>query len=220
PNQKLVLAFNQDLETKSHLLVLEYAGNGNLNDYLSENKNLTWPQKIKISKDIACGLKYLHDNIKMIHRNLNTKTIIINNDKAQILNPVFLELNADTSSYMTLQEGIGFIDPELLKDLNSQFTKSSDIYSLDPIKDTPQTYIDLYLKCWKLNSKERPSAQDVYIKLTQIEKTLRESLNIGNGERTVMVQDTTTAVTQNDNYFPVKVFNEDGSNNPQKGLLD
>ncbi|RIB27989.1 kinase-like domain-containing protein [Gigaspora rosea] len=239
---------NQDKEvlreiTKSHLLVLEYAGNGNLHDYLSENKNLKWPQKIKLSKEIACGLKYLHDKIKMVHRNLNTKTIMINNDKVQILNPVFSELNVDNSSSMLLQEGIGFIDPDLLKDLNLQFTKSSDIYSLgmimwsitsgrppfanytnkitlvnlivsknireEPIKDTPQAYFDLYSKCCKLNSNKRPSAQDVYTQLCQLEKTLQESLNI-EVEQTAVVQDTTIAVAQNDNNVPVKVLNENG----------
>ncbi|CAG8828923.1 37410_t:CDS:2, partial [Gigaspora margarita] len=62
---------------------------------------------------------------------LNTKSILINNEKVQISNPVFLELNLDSSSSISLQEGmIGFIDPELLKDLNLQFTKLSDIYSL------------------------------------------------------------------------------------------
>ncbi|CAG8810275.1 18129_t:CDS:2, partial [Gigaspora margarita] len=228
------------LETKSCFLVLEYAGNGNLHDYLSENKNLTWPQKIKISKDIACGLKYLHDNMKMIYRNLSTKTIIMNKEKAQILNPVLLELNVDTSS-MPLQEGmIGFTDPELLVDLNSQFTKSSDIYSLgvimwsitsgripfenytnktnlvslivsknireDPINNTPKAYIELYTKCWKLNSKERPSAQDVYTQLTQLEKTLQESRNINGEQYAMVVQDTTAKIVHKD--VPEKTLNE------------
>ncbi|KAF0488383.1 kinase-like protein [Gigaspora margarita] len=244
------LGISEDLELKSYFLVLEYAGNGNLHDYLSENKNLTWPQKIKISKEVACGLEYLHDNINMIHRNLNTKTIIINNGKAQILNPVISELNVDMSSSMPLQDGIGFIDPELLKDLNSQFTKSSDIYSFgmimwsitsgrspfankitlaslivskniseDPIKDTPQAYLDLYSKCCKLNSEERPSAQDAHTQLVQLEKTLQESRNI-EIERTAVVQVTTIAVAQNDNDVPVKVLNGNNSNKLQKGLLD
>ncbi|CAG8716308.1 38769_t:CDS:2 [Gigaspora margarita] len=205
-----------DLETNSHFLVLEYAGNGNLHDYLSENKNLKWPQKIKISKDIACGLEFLH-NIDMIHQNLNTKTIFINNEKVQILNPIFLKLNIEASSSMSLQEGmIGFTDPELLRDPNPQYTKSSDIYSLgmimwsitsgklpfenypnkatllslimsndireNPINGTPQEYLDLYSKCLKLNSKERPSAQDVYTQLNQFDITLQKSKNMNSSK--------------------------------------
>ncbi|CAG8698527.1 7951_t:CDS:2, partial [Gigaspora rosea] len=128
PNILKFLGDSIDFETKSQFLVLEYSGNRNLHDYLSENKNLKWSQKIKISKDIACGLEYLH-NIKIVHRNL-----------VQILNPVFLELNTDTSSSALLQEGILiFTDPELLK---------------------------------------RPSAQDVYAQLAQLETTLQNSKNI------------------------------------------
>ncbi|KAF0488388.1 kinase-like protein [Gigaspora margarita] len=179
-------------------------------------------KKIKISIDIACGLGYLHEN-DIIHRDLNTKSILINNEKAQISNPVFLELNLDSSSSISLQEGmIGFTDPELLKDLNLQFTKSSDVYSLgmvmwsitserlpfenytnqttlvnsivsqnmreDPIKDTPQEYVELYGKCWNLNSKERPTAQEVYDKLSQFEINLREPQNI-NGEKNVNAEE-------------------------------
>ncbi|RIB27974.1 kinase-like domain-containing protein [Gigaspora rosea] len=210
PNILKFLGDSIDFETKSQFLVLEYSGNRNLHDYLSENKNLKWSQKIKISKDIACGLEYLH-NIKIVHRNLNTKTIFMNNEKVQILNPVFLELNTDTSSSALLQEGILiFTDPELLSDPNSQFKKSSDIYSLgmvmrsiscgnppfenhtnkttlllslndiheNPINDTSHIYLDLSLKCRKLNSKERPSAQDVYAQLAQLETTLQNSKNI------------------------------------------
>ncbi|CAG8476296.1 1257_t:CDS:2 [Gigaspora rosea] len=201
PNILKFLGDSIDSKTKSQFLVLEYAGKGNLHDYLSENKNLKWSQKIKISKDIACGLEYLH-NIEMVHQNLNTKTIFINNEKVQILNPVFLELNTD----VPLQEVIlEFTDPDLVTDPNSRFKKSSDIYSLGmimqsiscgnpplenytnqitlslglndihekPINDTPQAYLDLSLKCRELNSKKRPSAQDVYTQLTQLETTLQ-----------------------------------------------
>ncbi|CAG8796111.1 29297_t:CDS:2, partial [Gigaspora margarita] len=68
----------------------------------------------------------------------------------------------------------------------------------DPIKDTPQAYLDLYSKCCKLNSNERPSAQDVHTQLVQLEKTLRES----------EVERTAVAVAQNDNEVPVKALNE------------
>ncbi|CAG8510962.1 5316_t:CDS:1, partial [Racocetra fulgida] len=100
---------------------------------------------------------------------------------------------------------IAFVDVELLKDLDSNFTAASDIYSLGfvmwsissgkfpfenftnpsnlvnrivsdnireyPVKGTPNAYFDLYQKCWRSNSIERPSAQEVY---TQLEVILHE----------------------------------------------
>ncbi|CAG8799783.1 22462_t:CDS:2 [Gigaspora margarita] len=123
---------------------------------------------------------------------------------------VLLELNVDTSSSMPLQEGmIGFTDHELLVDLNSQFTKSSDIYRLGvimwPITSVRIPFESYTNKTNLLNSKERSSAQDVHTQLTQLEKTLQESLNI-NGEQYAMVQDTTAKIAHKD--VPEKTLNE------------
>ncbi|CAG8491657.1 37339_t:CDS:2 [Gigaspora margarita] len=114
----------------SYFAVLEYAKEGNLHDYLS-TEDLNWSQKLKISKDIASGLEYLHNNIEIIHQNLSTETIFINNGIAQLSNPVFSELNVDISSSISLQGGmIAFMDSELLKDPSTKFTSASDVYSL------------------------------------------------------------------------------------------
>ncbi|CAG8558614.1 2583_t:CDS:2 [Cetraspora pellucida] len=200
------LGTSVDLETKSYFAVLEYVNNGNLHDYLSEHEDLNWIQRIQISKEIASGLEYLHNNIEMIHRNLNTKAIFINEGKAKISNPVLSELNIDTSPSISLQGWmIAFIDVELLKDPNPTFTVKSDVYSLgfvmwsissgkfpfenftsqielvkrifsenlreDPVNGTPKAYLDLYQKCWRSDSKERPSTQEVY---NQLELMLHE----------------------------------------------
>lgn len=193
------------MKHKTCLAVLEYAEHGNLHDYLSENGDLNWIQKIEISKDIASGLEYLHDTVEITHRKLSTKTILVNDGNVKISNPIFYELNDGTLS--SVKELIGFTDPELLRDINAQFTKSSDIYSLgcvmwsissgkfpfenftnvtdlicrivsenireNPVDGTPQSYIDLYQKCWGLSTNERPSAKEVY---NQLEIMLQEEL--------------------------------------------
>ncbi|CAG8767431.1 27608_t:CDS:2, partial [Racocetra persica] len=69
-NLLISLCLIQDSETKSHFGVLEYADNGNLHDFLSKHKNLEWTKKIQIAIDVADGLKYLHNTVNMIHRNL------------------------------------------------------------------------------------------------------------------------------------------------------
>ncbi|CAG8509481.1 133_t:CDS:2 [Cetraspora pellucida] len=128
PNILKFLGTSIDLETKSFFGVLGYVSNGNLHDYLSKNKNLEWIRKIQISKDIACGLEYLHDKVDIIHRDLNIKTILITDEKAQISNPLFLELNFDTSSISLQEEMIGFTDPELLKDRTQEvYTKLTQL---------------------------------------------------------------------------------------------
>ncbi|CAG8769543.1 24497_t:CDS:2, partial [Dentiscutata erythropus] len=54
-----------------HFMILEYAKDGNLRDYLRQNfKNLDWKKKISIGKQIANGLKAIHDQ-NIAHRDLN-----------------------------------------------------------------------------------------------------------------------------------------------------
>ena len=51
-------------------MVLDYADQGNLREYLKNNfDTLQWDNKIKMALDIACGLKCLHSK-KIIHRDL------------------------------------------------------------------------------------------------------------------------------------------------------
>jgi serine/threonine protein kinase len=51
-------------------LVLEYANEGNLSDYLKKNfTSLNWENKIQMALDITCGLKFLHFK-EIIHRDL------------------------------------------------------------------------------------------------------------------------------------------------------
>ncbi|CAB4472837.1 unnamed protein product [Rhizophagus irregularis] len=68
----------------SYILVLEYANEGNLRDYLRNNfASLEWNHKIQMALDITNGLKFLHSK-EIIHRDLHSKNILVNNGKLLI----------------------------------------------------------------------------------------------------------------------------------------
>ena len=52
------------------MLVMEYANNGTLSQYLSKNFNkMNWDLKLKFAKQISSAVFYLHEN-NIIHKNL------------------------------------------------------------------------------------------------------------------------------------------------------
>ncbi|KAF0497508.1 kinase-like protein [Gigaspora margarita] len=65
-------------------MVLQYANDGNLRDYLNANfTKLQWNEKLNFAKEIALGLLFLHDN-DIIHRDLHSKNILIHQKQLKI----------------------------------------------------------------------------------------------------------------------------------------
>ncbi|POG61822.1 kinase-like domain-containing protein, partial [Rhizophagus irregularis DAOM 181602=DAOM 197198] len=61
----------------NYIMVLEYADEGNLRDYLKVKfDSLQWENKIRMALDIACGLKCLHSR-DIVHRDLHSKNILV-----------------------------------------------------------------------------------------------------------------------------------------------
>jgi serine/threonine protein kinase len=65
----------QDPETKNYVMILDYAENGSLRNYLNARYNeLSWYNKIGCLYNIAFGLENIHDN-EIIHRDLHVGNI-------------------------------------------------------------------------------------------------------------------------------------------------
>ncbi|CAG8783242.1 20455_t:CDS:2 [Gigaspora margarita] len=57
--------------TESYYMVLQYANNGDLRNYLqNRSSKLDWPTKIEMAKEILSGIKCLH-NANIVHRDLS-----------------------------------------------------------------------------------------------------------------------------------------------------
>ncbi|CAB4485534.1 unnamed protein product [Rhizophagus irregularis] len=69
---------------ENYIMVLEYANEGNLRDYLKGKfDSLRWENKIQMALDITCGLKCLHSK-NIIHRDLHSKNILVSDEYQQL----------------------------------------------------------------------------------------------------------------------------------------
>ncbi|CAJ0759204.1 12571_t:CDS:2 [Entrophospora sp. SA101] len=79
-----ILGISQDPCNKDRLLVLQYAKDGNLRDYLArKHSTLTWNDKFKIAFGIADGLNCLHDE-NIVHCDFHSRNILIDNGEPKI----------------------------------------------------------------------------------------------------------------------------------------
>ncbi|CAF1769671.1 hypothetical protein YC2023_118739 [Brassica napus] len=64
------------------LLVYEYMPNGSLDNYLFNNQNLTWSQRLNIIKGVASALLYLHEDWEQVvlHRDIKASNILLDAD--------------------------------------------------------------------------------------------------------------------------------------------
>ncbi|CAG8509532.1 8451_t:CDS:2 [Diversispora eburnea] len=110
--------------------IKEHADGGNLRDYLAKNfKNLEWKDKIRIAREIAQGLTFLHD-LKVVHRDLHPKNILVHQGTMMIAD-FGISKKDDISTWSTrAAQGIpAFIEPKYLADGTYKRNEKSDIYS-------------------------------------------------------------------------------------------
>ncbi|RIB10107.1 kinase-like domain-containing protein [Gigaspora rosea] len=121
----------QDSSNERYMMVLQFAKDGNLREYLHINfKTLQWKDKCRIAGEIAQGLAFLHHN-QIIHRNLHPKNILVHENKIMITDFALSKfMNPDSSSSNSTNEGMpSFMEPQCFKDSMYKRTTKSDIYS-------------------------------------------------------------------------------------------
>ncbi|RIB21662.1 kinase-like domain-containing protein [Gigaspora rosea] len=172
-------------------MILYFAEGGNLREYLNQNfTQLQWTEKLRIAKDIAEGLKFLHDN-GLSHHDLHPKNILVHEEKMIIAGFGISEQIEETSlSHSITARKQAYIEPQCFLDHLYKRDMKSDIYSFgvilweisppfqqfnrhnitififqgrreSPAEDTPQQYQNLYTKCWDANPINRPEINSV-----------------------------------------------------------
>ena len=71
-------------EPENYGLVMEYLENGEIRDFLENNRHFTWREKLELLKGVVLGMTYLHGE-NVIHGDLKFENVLIGeNQKAKV----------------------------------------------------------------------------------------------------------------------------------------
>ncbi|GBC06552.1 hypothetical protein RclHR1_06900005 [Rhizophagus clarus] len=120
----------QEPQTGNYIMVLDYAENGNLRDYLNTSYNeLSWNNKLNYLHSIAHGLKNIHEK-ELIHRDLHIGNILRLRNVTCITDMGLCKPADYDASENTKNKTYGvlpYIAPEILRGQN--YAETADIYS-------------------------------------------------------------------------------------------
>ncbi|MCO5555040.1 hypothetical protein L7F22_008580 [Adiantum nelumboides] len=123
------------LETEEPLLVYEYVSNGDVMENLREGNNrvMNWGQRLKVARQTAEALAYLHGAAvpPILHRDVKSSNVLLdNNFDAKVADFGVSRLVPEGATHVStaVQGTIGYLDPEYFQTL--QLTEKSDVYGM------------------------------------------------------------------------------------------
>ena len=122
----------QDPETHSYIMVLEYAKDGNLREYLKINfNNINWEQKLENLWRLSYRLKNIHE-LDIVHQDFHPGNILSTDFKDWIQISDFglsklIGANPNSPEKKNIFGVLPYIAPEVLS--GEEYTKAADVYS-------------------------------------------------------------------------------------------
>ncbi|RHZ87552.1 hypothetical protein Glove_33g12 [Diversispora epigaea] len=129
----------QDPETHSYMMVLEYAKDGNLREYLKINfNNINWEQKLYKLYSLSIILKNIHE-LDIVHQDFHPGNILSSNFKLSSLIKIsdfglskLMGANPNNPEKKNIFGVLPYIAPEVLSG-DEEYTKAADVYSFGVI---------------------------------------------------------------------------------------
>ncbi|RHZ75568.1 hypothetical protein Glove_212g133 [Diversispora epigaea] len=123
----------QDPKTHSHLMVLQYAKDGNLREYLKNNfNNINWEQKLYNLYSLSIKLMNIHD-LDIVHQDFHPGNILSSNFKTDAMKisdfglSKLIGVNTNNPEKKNIFGVLPYIAPEVLS--GEEYTKAADVYS-------------------------------------------------------------------------------------------
>ncbi|GBB97035.1 hypothetical protein RclHR1_00290033 [Rhizophagus clarus] len=135
-----IYGISQCPDTKVYVIVLDYAGGGNFNNWMDENyKTFYWLRKLNTLLNIINGLKEIHHK-QMVHCDFHTGNILLlRNEISDLGNDILIsdmglcgEVGNTDNMYETKIYGVmPYMAPEVLR--GKPYSQAADIYSFGMI---------------------------------------------------------------------------------------
>ncbi|RHZ86004.1 hypothetical protein Glove_57g124 [Diversispora epigaea] len=125
----------QDPETHSYMMVLEYAEDGNLREYLKINfNNINWKQKLDNLYDLSLNLMNIHE-LDIVHQDFHPGNILSSNFNTSYSINIsdfglskIIGKNPNNPEKKNIFGVLPYIAPEVLSG-DEEYTKAADVYS-------------------------------------------------------------------------------------------
>ncbi|RHZ85743.1 hypothetical protein Glove_60g136 [Diversispora epigaea] len=122
----------QDPETHSYMMVLAYAKDGNLREYLKINfNNINWKQKLNNLLKLSFSLLNIH-KLDIVHQDFHPGNILSSSFKSSLYITDFglsklIGANPDSPEKKNIFGVLPYVAPEVLS--GDEYTKAADVYS-------------------------------------------------------------------------------------------
>ncbi|RHZ52962.1 hypothetical protein Glove_454g23 [Diversispora epigaea] len=177
----------QDPETHSYMMVLEYAADGNLREYLKINfNNINWEQKLKNLWLLSLKFMNIH-KLDIVHQDLHPGNILSSNFKSYAIKISDFGLTADVYSFgiIAYEMVTGFPPyPDILHDNDLALKICNGLRPKIPFH-TPKL-ITRMIMCWNARVTHRPTFDKLY---NELEKYYDNYLEEGkNNDSEIVIQ--------------------------------